>query len=457
MLIQIPTYVFVTRHECAPNVLGFPGSIFKGYETEEEAIEMWERSLEAIRIRQAEERMANAGRNQGNVDAVPAPPSYEISVGGTHRRRNESVSTGHARNIILHESSTYPPPSPQATLRGTLIARPPPSPLRMMARSHSVDSSEGLRESGVGTQPRGSVETSYSAHSQPIARTRSLAASDRTSSWVAEMAAALPAVPESLARTEATQSRTRGTDVGSRSPLLFRQSPDERRATVDTSYTDAVSVSSNESSVSDELALPPRSSQQRPLASSSAPEVWIDSSFHSQSPLPLRTQARANRITASASLPVPRVTQTVPNSPRRTASSRAGSSPESWATPLSRTPSSAGNLVSLPESLRPSPARSSRIAAAAARAQSQSQPRMPERRTTSVSSSGCDVTPAEAALICQCRHPVCLCCHLPIKPASACMGGFGFTQPPHVANVVDLSNLDPRSPVRRGGTRVPMQ
>jgi hypothetical protein len=400
---------------------------------------MWEASERARIDREAQARRINGGRNQRNGYApahLPAP-LYEISDDDddeTHDDRSPRSST-------LNGSSTYAGSSSQVMPRGTSTARdriPPPPPLRRVVRSHSVDSSEDLQESIV--QPRGSVDTSYATQTRTISRTRSLAASDRTSSWVAEMSGALPSVPESQARTETTRSR--GNNVGGRSPHPPRQSPDARRGTVDTSYSAIISVSSSESSVSDDPAPPPRSSQPQALASSSSAEVWVDSDFQSS----LRTQVRPTRLTASESLPAPRVTQTASNSPRRTTSSNAEFTPETWHSALSHTPSEAGNLVLAPESPRPSGSHSSRTA------QLPSQPRTPERRRNVEVSS--DTNPA---LTCQCRHPVCPCCHLPTKPGSSSgMGGFGFVEPPHIANLVYHQDADPRSPMRRGGSRVPM-
>ena len=62
-------------------------------------------------------------------------------------------------------------------------------------------------------------------------------------------------------------------------------------------------------------------------------------------------------------------------------------------------------------------------------------------------------------LICRCKG-ICSSCHLLRQapmPRSSAMNTIGFSEPPHVANVVYDAQADPRSPIRRGGTGVPAQ
>ena len=239
-------------------MLGVTGSIFKSYETEEEAIEMWERSERA-----AQEQARRMNRARAHSDAyAPAFPSHDVSVDGRTHSRNDECVASRVRSITLNGSLSYASSRPRpSSQRGTLTARAPSQ--SAVARPHSTQSPQ---RSGV--QPRRvPADVSYSTQAETMVRTRS-APSGRTSSWVAEWSAALPPVPESPRISETSRARTRSAGaVGDRHPLRQRPirvdiaSPSDRRATVDTSYSDAyadaINISSSDSSLSSEEDLPP--------------------------------------------------------------------------------------------------------------------------------------------------------------------------------------------------------
>jgi hypothetical protein len=437
--------------EAAEKVKNVRGAIYQGYDTEEEAISVWERA----RLRAAAAAGVNANVNDGGEaaaqmnGAAPLPDNNNVNGRGdngnrsgrtrtrTHTGAGSQTHSGvpAANNTTTSHSTrahTYPSPDPSSqgtstrnnrrrsggrsisissesasgtlhpnnvsvdttssTIAGTReprartrsSANPPsratprdtPTRDQRAHRSTSMRSPEleASRSNPGSVRPHMSVDTSNGSrtrtHANPSGgssiRTHGstdasyvTARSERIMSWVAEMSAILPSVPESATGLGTTQTRT---PAGARAngvrdePRRERQTSTPRGAnstrrspfvpslqvTVDTSYAISISSSSSGSSEAAQRRVLGRNSRSSrsprtaPLSPSnsglppqSGPEIWVDRRrFASLSPL-----ATSSSYGTPSSSPPTEVTQIDQDPSQTKALSSAGTVPQTSSAP----------------------------------------------------------------------------------------------------------------------------
>lgn len=465
------------RHEVGAIVLSDRNSaVWKGYATEEEAQEAWDRiqrakldaaaakqaaSRHAVRARDPERgmRSENRGPSAGNANATnpdvngrsntsgensyPSPRSSPQATRRAYpiREKHQSRARRHASDELADGSSTTTPFQPQASV-DTSYPYSESYPISQVTprgnplRRHTQAGSRQPRPASIFTDaadegrlpPRAAVDTSYSYSSSNEG--------SRTSQWVEDISPIHNHTPRSKVESKRDIPRRYGDLVANRKS---NSAQPVRPSNVNSpAHMRIISISSSSSTSSESAAAPsaqykrynPQPLQKPRYQSTRRPEV------HDGSP---RHHTGVTKI-SSHSAEVMQMPKT--GSPLKVGSTRAGGTSSKS---LHLAPVAPGEHGS-PDSSQGRPAFTRNAPAAGATRGSPCKASQIQRSST---------LPALRSQ-CRCTHD-CPDCHLPRAQSSSTSNLFdAFSGPPHSIDVVHELQADPRSPIRRG-TAVPVQ